>query len=206
MDQVRRRLDIDRIVDAACDAISEDGLQRLSMRRLGARLGVDPMAVYHHVRNKQALLALVMARVVGAMPPPDDGAPWQERVRQWGSAYWDVVVANRELVAAGLADPVIAEGGMPAVAPLHAAVVDSGLPAPSVDANVYLVVDFVHGSALGSSEPLRVDGDAAHPLQQYFEAGLATVIAGIEALAASAADGVDATGGHVDPLRQGGSR
>lgn len=181
----RQKLDVGRIVDAARDAIADDGLARFSMRRLGARLGVDPMAVYHHVGSKRQLLSLVMGRVVAAIGPPPACAPWDLAVRHWASAYWEIVAANRELVAAGLADPEIAAGGIPAVAPLHAAVAASGLPEELVDANVYLVVDFVHGSALGSSEPLYGDG-ATHPVRALFDSGLDTIIAGI---ANRAADG-----------------
>ena len=45
MNAQRRTLTAEQIVDAARTAIDEDGLASLSMRRLGARLGVDPMAI-----------------------------------------------------------------------------------------------------------------------------------------------------------------
>jgi AcrR family transcriptional regulator len=35
--------------------IDRDGLDALSMRKLGAELGNDPMAVYHYLPNKAAL-------------------------------------------------------------------------------------------------------------------------------------------------------
>jgi AcrR family transcriptional regulator len=174
-------LTIDAIVDAACALIAERGLAGLSMRRLGATLGVDPMAVYHHVPNKRELLSLVMARVVGAMALPSPDAPWEERVRGWATAYWGVVVANRDLVAAGLADPVIAEGGMPLVAPLTDAVAASGIDEDLVEPNVWLVVDFVHGAALGAAAPLRHADDDLGPLIRAFDAGLDTIVAGVAA-------------------------
>ena len=70
----------DRIVDAALAMADRDGLEGVSMRRLGVELGVDPMAVYHHVRDKQALLALMVDRVVTGIEPARD-APWQEALR-----------------------------------------------------------------------------------------------------------------------------
>ena len=149
------------------------------MRRLGASLGVDPMAVYHHVPNKRELLSLVMARTVGAMTLPAADEPWDLRVRGWAKAYWDVVVANRDLVAAGLADPVVAAGGIPLVAPLTVAVADSGIDPALVEANVWLVVDFVHGAGLGAAAPLRHAGDDLDPLVRAFDAGLDTILAGI---------------------------
>ena len=54
-------LDIDCIVDAAARAL-ESGRGDFSMRGLAATLGVDPMALYHHVPSKQALLDAVVAR------------------------------------------------------------------------------------------------------------------------------------------------
>ena len=176
-------LEVDAIVDAALRLIDDGGLGGLSMRKLGAALDVDPMAVYHHVGSKRGLLALVTGRVLGGMRLPDPAAVWQVRVRQWALAYWDVVVAHRELTLAGLADPAIAEPGLHLVEPLAAAVVESGLPAELVTATVYLVVDAVHGAALGASAPRRHGDGDDDELRAVFALGLGTLIAGIEARA-----------------------
>ena len=122
-------LSVERIVDAACLIVERDGLAGLSMRKLGAELAVDPMAVYHHVADKRQLLALVTARTIGTMSPPDPAASWDSRVRQWAMSYWELVANHRELTLAGLADPEIAAGGLPSTAPLVAAIADSGLRA-----------------------------------------------------------------------------
>lgn len=176
-------LTVDAIVDAACELIADAGLTALSMRKLGVALGVDPMAVYHHVPNKRELLSLVTARVVDAMVPPASEHSWDVRVRGWAHAYWEVVVANRELVAAGLADPVVPACGMPLVAPLTDAVAASGIDPSLVEPNVWLVVDFVHGAALGAAAPLRHGPDDLGPLRHAFDVGLTTIVAGIRASA-----------------------
>jgi AcrR family transcriptional regulator len=180
-------LTVDAIVDVTCELIAAAGLPALSMRRLGAALGVDPMAVYHHVANKRELLSLVMARTVGAMALPPADASWEARVRGWATAYRDVVVANRDLVAAGLADPVIAAGGVPLTAPLTEAIADSGLDRDLVQPNAWLVVDFVHGAALGAAAPVRQAGADLDPLVRAFAVGLDTIVAGIASQAASGA-------------------
>ena len=174
-------LTVDTIVDRACALIAEDGLASLSMRRLGAALGVDPMAVYHHVPSKRELLSLVMGRTVGAMAQPTPDDPWDVRLRDWATAYWEIVVANRELVAAGLTDPVVAAGGLPLTEPLNDAVADSGIDADLVQQNAWLVVDFVHGAALGAAAPLRHTDDDVAELLRALGAGLDTIIAGIAA-------------------------
>jgi AcrR family transcriptional regulator len=64
-DQDRRpRLTRERVVAEALAAIAEDGVQALTMRRLAARLGVVPGALYHHVRDKQQLQDLVLDNVL----------------------------------------------------------------------------------------------------------------------------------------------
>lgn len=51
----RRRLDRRQVLEAALAVVDRDGLEALSMRRLGTELGVDPMAIYHHVDGKERL-------------------------------------------------------------------------------------------------------------------------------------------------------
>jgi TetR/AcrR family tetracycline transcriptional repressor len=64
-DQDRRpRLTRERVVAEALAVIAHDGVQALTMRRLAARLGVVPGAVYHHVRDKQQLQDLVLDNVL----------------------------------------------------------------------------------------------------------------------------------------------
>jgi TetR/AcrR family tetracycline transcriptional repressor len=182
--QPRRRLPltIDSIVDSARALIARDGLRAFSMRRLGTALGVDPMAIYHHVPNKSELLALITAQAIGAMEPAPADQPWDRRVRHWASTYWDVVVANRDLIAAGLADPVISAGGGGWVAPLREAVVASGIDGDLVEPNVWLIVDFVHGAGLGAGEVTGGADDDVDTRRWAFDRGLDTILAGVATL------------------------
>jgi AcrR family transcriptional regulator len=71
----------DRIVAAATDLADRDGIDGLSMRRLGQALGVDPMSLYNHVRDKDDLLdAMADHAVAGIEPAPGEG-PWVDRLR-----------------------------------------------------------------------------------------------------------------------------
>jgi AcrR family transcriptional regulator len=60
----RNGLDQRRILDAAVRFIDEHGLRELTMRRLGAYLGVEAMALYRHVPGREALLDGVVETVV----------------------------------------------------------------------------------------------------------------------------------------------
>jgi TetR/AcrR family tetracycline transcriptional repressor len=61
----RPALSRDRIVTEALAMLDREGLERFSVRRLADRLGVTPMAVYNHVRDKRDLLQAVADAVVG---------------------------------------------------------------------------------------------------------------------------------------------
>lgn len=66
---MRPMLTRDHILSTALALIDRDGLDAFTMRRLGAELGVDPMAVYRHLPNKGAVLdgvvELLWARGLG---------------------------------------------------------------------------------------------------------------------------------------------
>jgi AcrR family transcriptional regulator len=55
-DPPRTPLDRQRVLSAALALVDAEGLEALSMRRLGAELGVEAMSLYKHVANKDALL------------------------------------------------------------------------------------------------------------------------------------------------------
>lgn len=70
---VRRRkrepLDRTRIARAALELIDAEGLDNLSMRRLGAALGVEAMAIYHHFGGKGDLLDAILDLFVEEIEP-----------------------------------------------------------------------------------------------------------------------------------------
>jgi TetR/AcrR family transcriptional regulator, tetracycline repressor protein len=65
------------LLDSAREIVDIGGVTALSMRALGARLGVDPTAIYRHFQNKNELLdalADLMIRGEGALPATGDPA------------------------------------------------------------------------------------------------------------------------------------
>lgn len=67
------------IAQAALELIDTEGLEQLSMRRLGARLGVEAMALYHHFGSKAELLDGVLDCLLDEVDPllDGDGTPVQ---------------------------------------------------------------------------------------------------------------------------------
>lgn len=78
----RAPLTKERVLDAAIDLADRGGLGVLTMRRLGAALGVEAMSLYKHVASKEALLDGMVDRVIGAIAIPDEGTHWRDAMAQ----------------------------------------------------------------------------------------------------------------------------
>ena len=63
--EVRIPLSRERVLRAAVGLADEGGIESLTMRRLAERLGSEPMSLYYHVANKDALLDGVADLILG---------------------------------------------------------------------------------------------------------------------------------------------
>ena len=64
----------ERVLRAAVALADEDGIDSLTMRELGLRLGVEAMSLYNHVANKDDILDGMVDLVVSEIDlPSDDG-------------------------------------------------------------------------------------------------------------------------------------
>ncbi len=79
---MERRLPLSRaaIVAAAVAVADRDGLDRLSMRRLGRHFGVEGMSLYNHIPNKAALLDAMVDEALDAIPVPTE-PDWRTGLR-----------------------------------------------------------------------------------------------------------------------------
>lgn len=68
----------DTVVEAAIALADEVGLEGVSLRALGDRLGVTAMAPYRHVRDKDDLLDAMAEEMYGRLALPDAHTEWWE--------------------------------------------------------------------------------------------------------------------------------
>jgi AcrR family transcriptional regulator len=81
-EQVRRTLTRERVVTEALLLIAEERVEALTMRSLGARLGVVPGALYRHVRSKEQLQDLIVDGVLAEVDCDiDHTLPWTEQIK-----------------------------------------------------------------------------------------------------------------------------
>ncbi|MGX2995270.1 TetR/AcrR family transcriptional regulator [Streptomyces sp. JNUCC 64] len=81
----------EHIVDEAVALLDAEGVEALSMRRLGTRIGAGATSLYRHVANRDELIELVVDEVYGEIHAP--GAEGPERWRETTSVCADSVRA-----------------------------------------------------------------------------------------------------------------
>ena len=72
----------ERVITAALELADEHGVDALSMRKLGAALGVEAMALYNHVRNKDEILDALVDGVFSEVELSDEKGPWRAEMRK----------------------------------------------------------------------------------------------------------------------------
>lgn len=101
---MRGELTRDAIVAEAVRLVDAEGLARLTMRRLGGALGVEGMALYHHVRDKDELLQ-ALAESVFTDPPAATG-DWRADFRALSRATRTDLNRHPELFALAMTRPL----------------------------------------------------------------------------------------------------
>jgi AcrR family transcriptional regulator len=117
------------IIDAALTILREEGLHKVTMRRIAAALDTGPASLYVYVRNTADLHAQILDSLLGpvAVPPPEAGT-WRHRLKTLLTDYGQVLFQHPEIARMALstqpsgpnylalADAILAllgEGGVP---------------------------------------------------------------------------------------------
>lgn len=162
----------DGILRAALGIVDEEGMGALSMRRLAADLGVNPMSIYHHLPGKGAVVSGLVGVVFSGMRVPlSEGVSWQERVRAYAHAHRGVVRSHPNLALEIVSDAVaVSEAVLVGSEPLYAALEDAGLSPQEIVRAADSLVDFVHGFALGEASNPSGEFDVGPELVARIEA------------------------------------
>jgi len=88
----------EQVLRAALAIIDLDGVEGLSMRRLGRALGRDPMALYRYAETKTALLDGVVELVLGDLTVDSTDDDWQSQLREVARRFRAISVAHPHVV------------------------------------------------------------------------------------------------------------
>ena len=176
------------VVARALEVLDEYGLADLTMRRLGAELGVQPSALYHHFPNKQSLLAAVADEILvrGARPLPE--REWDEQVRAVCERLRDSCLAYRDGAEVVATARAFGLGGRAPYDELVAVLADAGLGADLATAAARTLLHYVLGHTMdeqlhrqaGSAGAIESD-PLADPHSAHFATGVDLVLAGLRA-------------------------
>lgn len=159
--RTRPGLSRERVLQAGLKLVDEEGVNALTMRRLGKELGVEAMSLYTYVSSKQDLLDGVLECVYEEMPKvvSIDG-PWQERLRSAARAFRQVLLRHPNTVALLAARPVRNEGSLNLVESSLSELRATGLQLRQADQVLSLIVAFTVGhvaSEVGDGHDRPID-------------------------------------------------
>ncbi len=188
-----RTLTTTAVTSAALAELDEGGPAALSVRRVAARLGVAPNAVYTYVADRADLERVVVERVLGeADAGLLDGPPeqWRERVRRYALALRAVLLTHPGAVPLFMTAPMDGPTALGVAEGLLAALHDGGAGLVEASRGTYALIVHVLGST--ALEVAETDGRPPLPSEEERVAGRrarlgAVADAGLPLTAATAA-------------------
>lgn len=144
----RSPLSRERVLAAALRLADREGMVALSMRKLGAELGVEAMSLYNHVPSKAALLDGIAELVWSEMELPAGDGDWVERTREMARAFRRLAHAHPRVFTLLALRPVEAQPAMRPVEEALETLSRAGLGAEMVAHAFVTLVGYVYGYAL----------------------------------------------------------
>lgn len=147
----RAGIAVDAIVASAYGLLRERGLSAVSMRGVAASLGVAPNALYSHVRDKDALVGLVMDRMLAEVKVPAQG-PWEARLIGLLGSTYDVLLEHPDLIPHFLSRQSVGPNALRLGEAMLACIAETELRAEAaVDAMQMLIVYTVGAAAFAAA-------------------------------------------------------
>ncbi|WP_330183908.1 TetR/AcrR family transcriptional regulator [Nocardia sp. NBC_01503] len=144
----------EQIVSEALALLDAEGMEALSMRKLGTRLGAGATSLYTHVANKEELMELITDAVFGELTPPVAGPDgWRPAMLAFSHDLRELMLRHPWLSS------VLGEMGLLYLAPnmlrLNESVLslleDAGFAPADADLAVTVIFSFVIGLALSEA-------------------------------------------------------
>ncbi|MFG1807955.1 TetR/AcrR family transcriptional regulator [Streptomyces sp. NPDC049040] len=140
----------EEILDAAEAIADERGLEGLSMRAVAQAVGLTPMALYPHVKDKGGLLDALVGRMLGRLYEAAPGAAsqeseWRERLRLFARTARTLSLGHPWAAGLLFSRPAVAPDAVRTVDLLYTVLLDAGISPAEVPRLERLVSTFVLG-------------------------------------------------------------
>ena len=140
----------EKVLAAALALVDREGITALSMRKLGAELGVEAMTLYYYVPNKDAVLDGLVNLVVARIRFTFAG-PWWEWTRAFAVSVREELLAHPALLPLVATRPVMTPGGLDAVEQAAAALHGAGFSPQEALHVINMIAMFVIGHTLAEA-------------------------------------------------------
>jgi AcrR family transcriptional regulator len=187
-----------QIVEATLRSLRTAGFEQLTIRSLAAELGVAPMSLYRHIRDKDDLMDEVVEELLRqSQPLPPESGSWQSRLADAAQGLRRLLVEEPAALYVYLRHPVVSTSAIRRMEMMLSVLSEAGFDAVSSKAAYAAIQTYTIGfAALEASRagwtPQRATDRTALELAAFttptqFASGLHFLLAGIEHEAAAAA-------------------
>lgn len=180
----RTQLSEERILDAALEVVDAEGGD-FSMRRLGDRLGVEAMSVYHYFASKDALIDALVERALDRATAQLDGLSWREAVAQYARALRGVLLEHPGIGRLALGRSLLTPHGLQTIERMIELLTASGFTLTEAVDTVNVVAVFTVAHAVSEVDTRESSGQAMAAIADLAET------APLLARAASTGSGTD---------------
>ena len=94
----REPLSRERVLRAALQVMDTEGLEAVTMRRIGRELGVEAMSLYNHVQDKEDILDGICELVMSEFAFPEPAEEWAESCRRAARAWRQLLKAHPDVI------------------------------------------------------------------------------------------------------------
>lgn len=140
------------VLEAALRIVDDEGLDSLSIRRLGDELGVNGASLYHHFSGgkDEILVGAAQLALVGVADDPDPDVPWRPWLKSMANRYRDALAAHPAIVPIAIRRQEVGLG-IDEFETAAARLLRGGLPSAAVVPLLDSIEMFIVGSALHQS-------------------------------------------------------
>lgn len=125
-------LSTESIAAAALRVGDREGVKAMSMRRIAAELGCDPMSLYRHFPDREALLDAVADLALADAPDPRPDQPWDERLVAVLTSIRSTALRHPGIAAHLAGRPPLDRHGRRLAGAIIGALAEAGLPPADV--------------------------------------------------------------------------
>ncbi|OXM54199.1 TetR/AcrR family transcriptional regulator [Amycolatopsis alba] len=119
----------DGIVATAVGILREEGLRKVTMRRLAQELDTGAASLYVYVRNAAELHAAILDELLGTIPSPSSEGGWRDRLERLLTAYTSMLLEYPGLALSALVARPSGENYLRLVEDLLALLAEGGVSA-----------------------------------------------------------------------------